>query len=775
MKRILKNLSPLILAGIFSLTGLSVLSASPAPADSLSGSRLVEFAAEAIRNKGWEAANDALKKYLEKNPPTAQILVYLGQAQLRLSDEKDAEKSFLEALKQDKKNTPALDGLLEVYLIRNREKEMMSTLKQYKSLEPESRKVRYYQALAADHFPKQSPGENYFWDTLEQLIREDPNDFQTLNTLCDAYIQDKNYERGILFLTEMNESHGERPEYYFHLARIYSHSGDKELSREILFKIDQAGMDSLSARGRFLMAKELLRLEEPILGCEAYFSAARQMDDEVADEAFSDLRDITTSDEKREFKLTPSGRKGLFLISFWNRKDPTPTTIKNERLIEHYKRMDLVKEKFYSPLKPGYDERGRIYIKHGEPDQKISLSGNWAIRENVSWLYSKGRANPLIYHFVERNNYFRMAYRLEEALIPDIQSEMDMGGNNIVALFRSRGEIHPKYDQLANELTNFQGNIEEARHGSLLDIFADEEMLTERGFTEGEITETFQYDFQEEPMNFYYCPIALKGQDSLSAVGIFFGLPTSQVKLPDPFGTVDVPVELEVVAYDSWWQEVKRVVQRKTYRVNNFISSQDNLIPDLVGMQLSPGYYHLAVRMKQEKSNLMQIYKGNYFVHSYSSPDSLYLSDLIMATDVVEDKTPGKFNIRGHRISPMPSASFKKNQPVFVYYELYNLQPDQEKRKHIKVEYMISSSGGSLSVAEKIIKTLGRFIGTHEEVGKVVTTFERDIDRPGPIDPIYLSIDATLYPPGSYNLMISVEDTVNGKRASRDATFIITK
>jgi len=427
----------------------------------------------------------------------------------------------------------------------------------------------------------------------------------------------------------------------------------------------------------------------------------------------------TTSDQRREFELTPTGRKGLFLISFWGRKDPTSTTEKNERLVEHYRRLRYVRKEYYSPLKPGYDERGRVYIKHGEPDQKTSLSGNWAIRDNISWLYSKNRSIPLMYHFVARNNVYRMVYSLEEALIPDIESEMNMGGRNVEELFRSRAEIHPKYDELANEVHNFQGgSFEYAKRTYLQDLFHDEMLLTERGFTEGEITETYEYEFEEDPMNFYYFPVSLKGPDTLSSVGVYFGLPTDQIKVADPYGTVEVPVELEVVFYDSWWQEVARATSSKTYRVPEFIPSRDALVPDLLSLNVKPGYYHMAARLKQTDPNLMQIYKSNFNVDNYQGDDSLFVSDLVLAASVAEDKQPGKFNLRGYRISPLPSSSFKSDMPVYVYYELYNLRPDSTGSKHIKVDYLVSSSSRDLSSARRIIQTLGRFIGVRNEIDR---------------------------------------------------------
>ncbi len=230
-----------------------------------------------------------------------------------------------------------------------------------------------------------------------------------------------------------------------------------------------------------------------------------------------------------------------------------------------------------------------------------------------------------------------------------------------------------------------------------------------------------------------------------------------------------------MVLYDSWWQEVTRVTQPKTYRVPNFSPSRDAMVPDLLSLAVKPGYYHMAVRLKQTVPNLMQIYKSNFYVDNYQDRDSLHLSDLILAANVAEGGPPGKFSIRGYRLAPLPSSSFQSDMPVFVYYELYNLQPDSSGSKHIKVEYLVSSSSRDLSTARRIINTLGRFIGVRNEVGKVVTTFEHDISNDGDVDPIYISIDASSYPGGQYNLRVTVHDTVSGQQTTKDVTFIVSK
>ena len=746
--------------------------------DTLSGETLRQVSIEHAKNKSWEITREGLGKYLNEkgHDEDAEVCYWLGMASLFEDDTKDAQKSLEKALGHDKNDARIYEGLLDTYLARDKKKEFLKTLNNFQKISGEA-KYKYYEALGMDKFDLDGYEDGFFWDTLEQLVRENDMNSAALNRLCDSYIDDKFYERGILFLNEMIDGGGDNPDLLFQLGRIYTSTGDDELAKDIFQRVSEQDTDSLSARQRFIMAKQLFRLEEETLGCEMYFSAARNMDDQLAEEAFKEIKDITESDERKEFEYTPSGKKGVFLISFWGRKDPTPTTEKNERLIEHYKRLEHVKTAFYSPLRPGYDERGRVYIKHGEPDQKVSYSGNWAVRENVSWLYQKNRSNPLIYHFVERNNYYRMAYRLEEALIPDMEQEVAMGARNIESLFRSRAEIHPKYDQLANEITRIQGSYQDARYGYLDDLFRDEEYLTERGFTEGETTETFNFEYEEEPMNFYYLPASfMTDSDSLSELNVYFGLPTDQVKVPYRSGTIQLPVELEVVVYDRWWQEINRVTEQKTYNIPNFVPSPLAMLPDMVSLDVPAGNYHLAVRLKQTDADLMQIYKGNFFVHSFSSPDTMYISDLVLAQDIVESNSNGKFCRNGYQIMPMPNGAYQMNQLVYVYYELYNLKRDEEGIKRINLDYTVSSTKGSLSLAKKIISTLGRFVGVRNELGRVVTTVERDIENSsGNVDPIFLAVDPSEYKPGSYNLLVTVTDSISGKKTAKDITFLVTE
>lgn len=58
--------------------------------------------------------------------------------------------------------------------------------------------------------------------------------------------------------------------------------------------------------------------------------------------------------------------------TFWLEKDPDPTTSLNERLIEHWERIAYARKNFKKNRNTVYDtdDRGLIYVKYGEPENK---------------------------------------------------------------------------------------------------------------------------------------------------------------------------------------------------------------------------------------------------------------------------------------------------------------------------------------------------------------------------------------------------------------------
>ncbi len=95
-----------------------------------------------------------------------------------------------------------------------------------------------------------------------------------------------------------------------------------------------------------------------------------------------DVAYIATGAEKEVFyKLTTPEEKEQFIEQFWIRRDPDKRTSENEYKTEHYRRIAYANERFSSG-RPGWmNDRGRIYIIHGEPAEiEAHPNGGWYMR-----------------------------------------------------------------------------------------------------------------------------------------------------------------------------------------------------------------------------------------------------------------------------------------------------------------------------------------------------------------------------------------------------------
>lgn len=78
---------------------------------------------------------------------------------------------------------------------------------------------------------------------------------------------------------------------------------------------------------------------------------------------------IADPQELEHLKSIPAGERKEAWNRFWQRRDPTPGTPENEFRDEFFARVRYANEHF-SVLEPGWkSDRGRVYIRHGPPDQ----------------------------------------------------------------------------------------------------------------------------------------------------------------------------------------------------------------------------------------------------------------------------------------------------------------------------------------------------------------------------------------------------------------------
>jgi len=85
--------------------------------------------------------------------------------------------------------------------------------------------------------------------------------------------------------------------------------------------------------------------------------------------AIEQLRYIANMDSIKKYRKAGYESKRGFFERFWDTQDPNPDTEVNELLREYYRRVNYTTERFSSTSQAGWlTDRGRIFIKFGEPD-----------------------------------------------------------------------------------------------------------------------------------------------------------------------------------------------------------------------------------------------------------------------------------------------------------------------------------------------------------------------------------------------------------------------
>ena len=105
-----------------------------------------------------------------------------------------------------------------------------------------------------------------------------------------------------------------------------------------------------------------------------------------------DVAYLASDAEKAAYlNLTSDSQRYEFIERFWQQRDPSPGTTKNEFRDQHYWRINYANERFRA-AEPGWKtDRGRIYITLGPPDQIESHpSGEGKSGPFEIWRYRAG-------------------------------------------------------------------------------------------------------------------------------------------------------------------------------------------------------------------------------------------------------------------------------------------------------------------------------------------------------------------------------------------------
>lgn len=159
------------------------------------------------------------------------------------------------------------------------------------------------------------------------------------------------------------------------------------------------------------------------------------LSDSELEATFGGVGVIVSEAERLSFEALPADAKRRYLTDFFGRRDPSPLTSGNEFLDEYVERIGVIRQRYEEKVGVGsygpWDTaRGRIYLKYGEPQDKIAEyfpadegfatsnigSGSFAGEPPYEiWRY---RETGYVYLFVAENRFG--AWRLIYSTDPNI-------------------------------------------------------------------------------------------------------------------------------------------------------------------------------------------------------------------------------------------------------------------------------------------------------------------------------------------------------------------
>jgi GWxTD domain-containing protein len=96
---------------------------------------------------------------------------------------------------------------------------------------------------------------------------------------------------------------------------------------------------------------------------------------------------IADKEELQPLSEAPVADRPRIWMEFWSSRDPTPGTAANEALEEHLRRVRYVKDQFATVEHGWKTDRGKVYIRYGQPDEVDVQIDPYYQGEYQTWRY----------------------------------------------------------------------------------------------------------------------------------------------------------------------------------------------------------------------------------------------------------------------------------------------------------------------------------------------------------------------------------------------------
>ncbi len=488
---------------------------------------------------------------------------------------------------------------------------------------------------------------------------------------------------------------------------------------------------------------------------------------------------IITDEERKAFMLLSNEEeRENFIESFWQRRDPTPDTAENEFKEEHYRRIAYANEHFPAGIPGWKTDRGRIYIVFGPADEIESHPSGGTYERPMEEGGGSTSTFPFEqwrYRYIEDIGQEVIIEFVDSCMCGDYHMTIDRSEKDALLMTPNGGLTLYEQMGMSSKANRFTG-------GGM-------ERLGQSPFNRD--LQTKQFDRLDQFAKLSKAP-AIKFKDLEEKVThhvtvnlMPFDVRADFVKVTSD--TVLVPVTVQIKNRDVTFQN-KEGIERGTVNIFGRVTTltgrvaqtfEDTVQVDVPtellaktaenssvywkALPLKPGRYRFDVVVKDVNGDRVGTWSQGVLVPDFSD-DRLSNSSLIVADQMepvaAKNVGTGNFVIGTTKVRPRvaPSngkpVSFKRNQKLNFWMQVYNLSVDEKTHKpSATIEYNVTDA------ANKAVIHTVESTDTMGNVGEQVT--------------LQKTLSAANLQPGLYKIEIKVNDNLSKQTVGPSAMFAV--
>jgi GWxTD domain-containing protein len=481
---------------------------------------------------------------------------------------------------------------------------------------------------------------------------------------------------------------------------------------------------------------------------------------------------ITPAERKAFLRLQTNEEREQFIEQFWARRNPDPGSGVNTFKEEYYRRIAYANEHYSSGIPGWKTDRGRIYIMWGPPDEVDTHPAGGPYQRPASEGGGQTSTFPFedwTYHYLPGIGENVELEFVDPTMTGEYRLTTDPSAKDALLYVPGAGLTDLESMGLSSKVDRFTRS-----DGTHMGQAIGMEPSTMNEFNRLEL---YAKIFQPPPVKFKDLEAIVTSRIIRNQLPFQYRFDV--LKITD--GTDLVPVTVEIPNKEMSFKE-KEGVQTATLHVFGRVSTLGGRIAqtfeDTVRQQipnsllqrelkgqsvyqkavpLRPGLYRLDLVVKDVNSGNVGVINTRLPVPQYSD-SKLSASTLILADEIqgvsARDIGLGQFVLGDVKVRPRLSDTFKQNETLGFYMQVYNLKMDPKTHhSSATIKYLIT--GNDKKVVLRQTDTAAQLGDTGEQI---------NIEKKLPL---------TALVPGHYKLQISIRDNVSDQDLVQSAEFTV--